>query len=137
MSRSTLWGEAAADSWCWYAQDRDGIVWYMGEETCEYKNDECVSYPGAWEAGVDRYNPDLIMPGDPLVGDAFCQENYVGRAVDMGEVVTGWYTGCMKTRETRFLDPGYEAFAYDCPGVGFAMPEEGSEYGLLIEMSLP
>src|SRR5919199_4493398 len=36
----------------WFAQDDDGNVWYMGEDTNEVENGKVVSTEGSWEAGV-------------------------------------------------------------------------------------
>ena len=37
----------------WYAQDSDGNVWYLGEDTKEYEDGKVVSTAGSWEHGVD------------------------------------------------------------------------------------
>jgi hypothetical protein len=37
----------------WYAQDRQGAVWYFGEDSREFENGAVVSTAGSWEAGVD------------------------------------------------------------------------------------
>src|SRR4029453_6514466 len=46
-------GELVEDTSDWYAQDRTGTVWYMGEATQEYKKGTPTSTKGSWEAGVD------------------------------------------------------------------------------------
>src|SRR6187397_2557853 len=38
----TLDGEIVEDTTDWYAQDADGNLWYMGEDTAEYENGEIV-----------------------------------------------------------------------------------------------
>ena len=37
----------------WYAQDRKGNIWYLGEATTDYENGRPVSTEGSFEAGVD------------------------------------------------------------------------------------
>ena len=37
----------------WYAQDSEGNVWYMGEDTAEFEKGKIVSRAGSWEAGAD------------------------------------------------------------------------------------
>ena len=37
----------------WYAQDKAGNIWYLGEFTTEYENGKPVSTQGSFEAGVD------------------------------------------------------------------------------------
>lgn len=83
----TVDGELVEDTYDWYAQDTEGNVWYMGEETAEYENGEVISTAGAWEAGVDGALPGIVMLADPAVGDAYRQEFYPGEAEDMAEVV--------------------------------------------------
>lgn len=83
----TLDGRVIEDTWDWYAQDRDGNVWYFGEETEEYDEDGSVSTEGSWEAGVDGALPGIIMYADPQVGQAYRQEFYEGEAEDVAEVV--------------------------------------------------
>jgi hypothetical protein len=82
----TVDGELVEDTYDWYAQDVDGNVWYMGEETAEYENGEVVSTAGAWEAGVDGALPGIVMLSEPEAGDAYRQEYYPGEAEDMAEV---------------------------------------------------
>src|SRR5258705_1168151 len=36
------------DTYDWYAQDADGNVWYLGEDTKEYLNGRVVSTEGSW-----------------------------------------------------------------------------------------
>jgi hypothetical protein len=83
----TVEGELVEDTYDWYAQDAEGNVWYMGEETAEYENGEVISTAGAWEAGVDGALPGIVMQAEPEVGDAYRQEFYPGEAEDMAEVV--------------------------------------------------
>ena len=80
-------GEITEDTFDWYAQDVDGNVWYMGEDTKEYDGGEVVSTEGSWEAGVDGALPGVIMPADPKVGLAYTQEHYAGLAEDKGKIV--------------------------------------------------
>ena len=79
-------GELTEDTHDWYAQDRQGNVWYFGEETAEYQNGQVSSTAGSWEAGVDGAQPGIIMLADPQVGDTYRQEFYAGEAEDLAEV---------------------------------------------------
>jgi hypothetical protein len=83
----TVDGELAEDTFDWFAQDREGNVWYMGEDSTEYEDGEPASSEGSWEAGVDGALPGIVMPADPQVGDAFRQELYPGEAEDMAEIL--------------------------------------------------
>jgi hypothetical protein len=46
-------GELVEDTLDWYAQDFDGNVWYLGEDTTEYENGKPKTKEGSWEHGVD------------------------------------------------------------------------------------
>ena len=80
-------GELAEDTYDWFAQDKDGNVWYLGEDTHEYEDGKAVNAEGAWEYGKDGALPGIVMLADPTVGDAYRQEYYEGEAEDMGEVL--------------------------------------------------
>lgn len=135
--------EVVEDTWDWYAQDGDGNVWYLGEDTKEYEDGEVVCACGSWETDVDGALPGIIMQGNPKVGDDYYQEYYIGEAEDRGEVVevdvsvtvtAGSYTGCTKTRDYSAINPTF-AFKTYCPGVGVVLEEEGDERVELIEYS--
>lgn len=92
----------------WYAQDKQGNVWYFGEDTKEYTDGKVVSTAGSWQAGADGAQPGIIMEARPKVGDSYRQEYYKGEAEDMAEVLSltesvtvpeGSYTNVLKTRE--------------------------------------
>jgi hypothetical protein len=80
-------GKIAEFTYDWYAQDRDGNVWYFGENTAEMEDGEVVSREGSWEAGVDGAEPGIIMSADPQITDSYRQEFYKGHAEDMFWVV--------------------------------------------------
>ena len=54
----------------WYAQDRCGNVWYLGETTKEYENGKVVSTEGSFEAGVDGAQAGVVMLAKPRAGIA-------------------------------------------------------------------
>ena len=61
-------GELIEDAFDWYAQDVDGNVWYLGEDSEEFEDGELVGTAGSWESGVDGAQPGIIMHADPRVG---------------------------------------------------------------------
>jgi hypothetical protein len=76
-------GRLAEDTYDWYAQHRDGTVWYFGEATREVGRDgRTTSRAGSWEAGVDGARPGIVMPGRPRVGAEYEQEHFPGHAED-------------------------------------------------------
>ena len=56
-------GALVEKTYDWYAQDIDGNVWYLGEDTKEYENGQVVSTEGSWEWGHAR-----CTSGDRHVG---------------------------------------------------------------------
>jgi len=128
-------GELVEDTYDWFAQDVDGNVWYLGEESVEYRDGEPVSSAGSWEAGVDGALPGIIMAADPAAGDAYRQEYSVGEAEDMAEVVrigdrvsvpAGDFEGVLVTREWTPLSPRVDEFKYYASGVGLIRESGGA-----------
>jgi hypothetical protein len=111
----------------WYAQDKDGNVWYMGEDSLELKHGHFVTASDSWEAGVKGGKPGIIMPGNPQPGDAYRQEYYPpGEALDQARVLRtdgsitvpyGSYHDLLVTSERSPLEPQTEQ-KYYAPGLG-------------------
>jgi hypothetical protein len=58
-------GVLVADTLRWYAQDAEGNVWHLGEQTVACATGRVVSTAGSWEAGVDDAEPGLVLPRTP------------------------------------------------------------------------
>jgi hypothetical protein len=125
-------GEVAEDTIDWYAQDAEGNVWYMGEESKDYEDGKVVSTEGSWEAGVDGALPGIIMLANPQVGEMYRQEFYAGEAEDMAKVqklsesVTvayGTFEDVLVTEDTNPLEPEIVEHKYYAPGVGVVLEE--------------
>jgi hypothetical protein len=72
----------------WYAQDRQGNVWYMGELSLELRHGRFVKASDSWKSGVNGAQPGIIMPADPRRGDRYRQEYYPsGEALDEAHVL--------------------------------------------------
>lgn len=71
----------------WYAQDSDGNVWYLGEDTAEYEDGKAVSREGSFEAGVDGAQPGIAVPAEPEVGLTYRQEYLADEAEDKAKVL--------------------------------------------------
>jgi hypothetical protein len=133
-------GEVVEETDDWYAQDRAGTVWYLGEATVSYDGG-APSDEGSWEAGVGGALPGVAMPADPAVGDAYRQEYLPGEAEDMGEVVAvgrradvaaGRYDDVVVTRDWTPLEPDVVEEKEYAPGVGLVRESTvaGGEGGL-------
>jgi hypothetical protein len=83
-----LGGELTEDTYDWYAQDADGNLWYLGEDTAEYENGKLKTKEGSWEAGVDGALPGIIMPAHPQVGMTYREEYYKGHAEDGAQIIS-------------------------------------------------
>src|SRR5215475_8408482 len=72
-----------------HAQDKQGNVWYMGEDSLELKNGHFVKASDSWQTGVNGAQPGIIMPGNPQPGDEYRQEYYPpGQALDQAKVLS-------------------------------------------------
>jgi hypothetical protein len=120
-------GKLIEKTYDWFAQDKEGNVWYFGEDTKEYKNGEVTTTKGSWEAGVDGAKPGIIMQADPKVGQSYRQEYYSGEAEDMAKVIRlndsvkvpyGSFDHVLVTKEWTPLEPSYSEHKYYARGVG-------------------
>lgn len=113
----------------WYAQDRAGNIWYLGEDTTEYENGKPKSTKGSFEAGVHGAQAGVAVPARPRPGMAYRQEYLKGVAEDRGAVITvgqervqvpsGFYgKGVLMTRDLVPLEPKVQELKFYAPGVG-------------------
>jgi hypothetical protein len=120
-------GELIEDTFDWYAQDADGTIWYLGEETAEFEDGKISSTAGSFEAGVDGALPGVIMPGAPADGQRYRQEYYAGEAEDNGEILSvdeqvdvpfGHFDDAVLTKDTIAIEPDVLEYKLYAPGVG-------------------
>jgi hypothetical protein len=111
----------------WYAQDRRGRIWYLGEDTTEYENGRPVSKEGSFEAGVDGAQAGIIMLARPRVGMRYRQEFYEGHAEDRARIMSlreraevpfGFFRPVLMTREENPLEPRVLEYKFYARGVG-------------------
>ncbi|HYR95705.1 MAG TPA: hypothetical protein VEM57_03170 [Candidatus Binatus sp.] len=107
-------GQLTEDTLDWFAQDKDGNVWYFGEHTMELEGGLATTLAGTFVAGVAGAQPGIIMEAHPAIGDFYRQEFDLRNAEDFAEVVSlkesvtaggVAYTNCLKTKETTPLEP--------------------------------
>lgn len=111
----------------WYAQDDQGNVWYLGEDTKAYLPNGKVDTTGSWEAGVNGAEAGIIMEANPQVPDAYRQEFLAGEAQDTAWIVDtvgsltvpyGKVRKVLTTLEATQVEPGaYDQKIY-APGIG-------------------
>jgi hypothetical protein len=132
----------------WYAQDKEGNVWYLGEDTKEYENGKVSSTTGSWEHGVDGAYAGIIMAAKPRPGLAYREEYLEGEAEDAGKVVSldanvrvpfGSFENCVKTEETTPLEPDVLEYKYYARGVGHVLrtTEDGGGREELVSYEKP
>ncbi len=128
-------GVLQEDTLDWYAQDKEGNVWYFGEFATQYGADgvTVIGHEGSWEAGVDGAQPGIVMLADPQPSDSYRQEFLAGVAEDMAKVMRlnarvsvpyGAFEDCLETKESSPLEPGAIEHKFYAPGVGLVLTEE-------------
>ncbi|HVR65544.1 MAG TPA: hypothetical protein VMT98_02840 [Verrucomicrobiae bacterium] len=127
-------GELEEKTADYFAQDKDGNVWYMGEDTAEYQDGKVVSREGTWRAGVNGATPGIIMLASPVPGIEYDQEHALGVAEDHAKVLSlnatvtvpyGTFDHVLQTLETSPLDPGLQEKKNYATGVGFLLATDG------------
>ena len=112
----------------WYAQDKAGNIWYLGESVRNFENGKFTDREGSFEAGVDGADAGVVMPADPVPGLSYRQEYYKGKAEDRGEVVAvgddrvevpaGYFPRTLLTRDLVPLEPKVEELKFYAKDVG-------------------
>jgi hypothetical protein len=143
-------GSVVEATWDWYAQDKQGNVWYFGEDTKEYDAQGNVkSTSGSWQTGVNGGAPGIFMPADPQVGMGGYQEYLKGEAMDQYKIISlsasvkvpyGSFAGCLETQETTALEPAVVDHKYYVKGIGQvseATVKGGRETSQLVSYTKP
>jgi hypothetical protein len=126
--RLFLNGRLAERTTDWYAQDKRGTVWYLGEKTAELNGKgKVTSTEGSFLNGRDGARGGIFMPAHPEVGQSFQQEAFKGEAEDrfrildlMASVTTPAVssTSAMLTEENTPLEPKVVDHKYYVQGIG-------------------
>jgi hypothetical protein len=133
----------------YYAQDKAGNVWYLGEDTHELKDGKVTSSEGSWRWGRDGGLPGIVMWASPKPGDPYRQEYLKGHAEDMARVVEsgvtvsvpgGRFSNCLATEEWSPLEPKARERKLYAPGVGLVEERSisgGHEHMVLVGWMKP
>jgi hypothetical protein len=120
-------GELIEDTFDWFAQDKDGNLWYLGEDTTEFENGKPVNKKGSWEAGVNGAQAGVILPSEPDVGMTYREEYLEGEAEDRAEILSldervqvaaGSYENVLMTKDWTPLEPAMLEHKFFARGVG-------------------
>ena len=138
------------DTYDWFAQDKDGNVWYVGETVDNYVAGVLANHAGSWEWGVDGALPGIIMWADPSahMNEEYYQEYYPGRAEDKGQVLSvnesltvpfGSFEDVVQTLDFSSLETTLKEHKFYAPGIGLIKEIDlnGGEEVLLIEFTPP
>lgn len=127
----------------YFAEHRDGSVWYFGERVKDYEDGKVVGHEGQWLAGEGNNKPGLYLPANPTIGQDFEPERAPGVAEVRSKVLqldaevtvpAGKYTGCLKTEDFSALDKVTE-FSFLCPGAGLVRTEGPNGTTQLVRLS--
>jgi hypothetical protein len=127
---STVDGQLEEKTFDYFAQDKDGNVWYFGEFATQYDNGHVDGHDGSWLAGIGGAEPGIVMQASPFVGETYAQENAPGVAQDMAQVVSlnesvslpyGAFNNVLETNEFSPLEPGVVEGKFYAPGVGLIL----------------
>jgi hypothetical protein len=126
VDKVTSLGKPVEKTLDWYAQDKQGNVWYFGEDARDFKHGHYVKGADSWEAGVDGAQPGLVMEANPQPGDTYRQEFYPGHAMDQARVVGvrqvsvpfGSFKKALVVDETTPLEPGTVERKLHARGIG-------------------
>jgi hypothetical protein len=123
-------GEVKEDTFDWYAQDAEGNLWYLGEDTTEYENGKPKTKEGSWEAGVDGALAGVILPAHPEVGMTYREEYYKGHAEDGASILSadafakvpyGTFDHGIQTRNFSGIEPDVIEEKIYSKGVGVVL----------------
>lgn len=142
-------GQLREDTDDWFAQKRNGDVFYCGEEVKDYETfdgdrpraPELVSRDGSFKHDRDGDVGGTAFLGRPVAGVTYRQEFSVANAEDMAQVVATNYRygmnpmldrgvpqalanllcggDCIITKEFSSIEPGKFAYKYYARGIGF------------------
>lgn len=98
--RVSVDGAVIEDTDDWFAQAKNGDVWYCGEAVKDFESfagdrprePELVKIDGSFKAGRDGDKPGITFLGAPRVGSAYRQEFSAGNAEDAAIVLSTTYS---------------------------------------------
>jgi hypothetical protein len=119
----------------WFAQDLQGNVWYMGEETQELKHGSFGKMIDSGPAGKNGAQPGVAMEAHPMKGDSYWQFHWPGHALDTATVLGSGgrvklpyrsFTDTLLTQEQSPLEPGIRDQKWSVRGIGYVQERAAS-----------
>ena len=98
----------------WFAFNRDGDIWYCGEEVKNFESfdgdnprrPELVSIDGSFKAGRNHDKPGVIFQASPREGESYVEEFSLGNAEDVTDVLSTDYRYGTDPDLDRFVPAG-------------------------------
>jgi hypothetical protein len=127
IDKDTVSGTVIGGAIDYYAQDDDGNVWYLAEETTHYVNGQLTDHADSWVAGLKGARPGIFMPAVPrLESPPYQQEFAPNLSADVARVAKlesvcvplRCFDNVVEMHETSVLDPGVVSAKYYAPGAG-------------------
>jgi hypothetical protein len=121
-------GRPVERTYDWFAQDRQGNVWYMGEETQELVHGVFGKMIDSGPAGRNGAQPGVAMEAHPLKGDYYWQFHWPGHALDTAKVLGHGgrinvpyrtFDNTLLTQEQSPLEPGVRDQKWSVRGIGY------------------
>ncbi len=131
VDRSTEDGKLLEVATEWYAQDKDGNVWYLGEDVKDLEVGETTSSL----VGQDPLQPGVTMLGKPIPGSCHRLSYEKGESADRLNVLSasrrvsvpaGRYTKVVQLKQTTPLEPDLIEYRYYARGVGLVLVQAQS-----------
>lgn len=135
-------GQVTQETFDYFAQDKQGNVWYFGSDTIQMEDDVVVGVEGSWQAGVDGAKPGIIMIDEPRVGNEYRQNFALDIAEDTAKVVAldqnvtvpfGSFSNALQLQGFSALEPEELQNEYYVPNIGNVLtvnPLTGERYQL-------
>ncbi|MEW6209273.1 MAG: hypothetical protein AB1631_12955 [Acidobacteriota bacterium] len=104
-------GDLVEDTDDWFAQARDGNVWYFGEEVKDFESfdgdnprrPELVSIDGSFKWGRDGDKGGIFFFASPMQGKVHLEEFSLGNAEDVTEILSTTYRFGSNAELDRFV----------------------------------
>jgi hypothetical protein len=127
--RVTSFGKLIELTYDWDAQDDQGRVWYLGENTRAYEDGQ-VTTDGSWRHGLDGAKAGVVMFAPGALNKPYYQEFLAGEAEDVGvlldrsahaRVAAGAFRKVRLTKDVTPLEPKIMELKFYAPGVGMVL----------------
>lgn len=128
-NKDYLDGRLTEDNLDFYAQDKEGNVWYLGEEVANYEDGSLHDHAGSWLAGEDGAIAGIVMLARPAehLGQSYRQEHLLGCTRDKAVVVSssnrvavpaGRFERVVQTHDTSDVETDLNEHKFYAQGIG-------------------